>query len=91
VSPAAELLLSGSLTLGVPAVILVREVFGRSRRRTNGGDGGGQAQSGRSPPPLPSGSGAPDKPLPACLLPPYPPMFEDEADGAGRMLEREPV
>ncbi len=73
--PDVQILLSGSLTFGVPLVLAVRELI---VLRRNGG-------SGWSPPPDEAPEPGPLTPqsrtLPACLLPPYdlPPDFSERA------------
>jgi hypothetical protein len=63
---AAQILLSGALTFGVPLVLAVRDLM--SLRRGNGG--GSWPPKPEAPPPQPnSGSPPVRKELPACLIP----------------------
>jgi hypothetical protein len=74
-SPAIQVVLSGVLTFGIPLVLALREV---SIIRKNGPPPQGGTEPRRPVPPRPRG-GEPDlKPLPACLLPPYPPLPDEE-------------
>ncbi len=61
-------LLSGTLTVGVPLVLAVRELLELRRRDDNGWEGDGPAPFPSPPPPPSSGH----KPLPECLIPRLP-------------------
>lgn len=61
-------LLSGTLTVGVPLVLAVRELLELRRRDDGGWEGDGPAPY-KPPPPAPT-SGL--KPLPECLIPRLP-------------------
>ncbi len=63
---AAQILLSGALTFGVPLVLAVRDLIALRRGR----GGGNWPPEPETPPPSPhSGSPAQRKELPACLIP----------------------
>lgn len=62
----AFVLLSGTLTFGVPMLLGARELFTLGRGQGNGGD---------EPPREPTFTPAP-KPLPTCLLPPPMPVLK---------------
>ena len=63
----AFVLLSGTLTFGVPLVLAMRELYDLKRRDNGGWDGDGPAPSAPKPPPSPG-----QKPLPDCLIPRLP-------------------
>ena len=63
-APSTFVLLSGTLTFGVPMMLAVRELFTLSPTPRGGGD---------EPPPEPRFTPAPT-PLPDCLLPPPMPV-----------------
>ncbi len=67
-SPELVVVLSGTLTFGVPLVVAVREVIVTRR--------GGGWRPERLPDPRPV------KPLPPCLLPPFPPVPGSRAPDA---------
>jgi hypothetical protein len=67
-SPELVVILSGTLTFGVPLVVAVREVIVTKR--------GGGWRPERLPDPRPV------KPLPPCLLPPFPPLARLRAPSA---------
>lgn len=58
-------LLSGTLTVGVPLVLAVRELLELRRRDDSGWDGDGPTPFPPPPPPPIAGN----KPLPDCLIP----------------------
>jgi hypothetical protein len=65
-TPAAQILLSGALTFGVPIALAVRDLM-TLRRGSGGGYWPPQPQT---PPPAPtSGGPAARRELPACLIP----------------------
>lgn len=64
----AFVVLSGTLTFGVPLVLAMRELFELKRKGPGRWDDEGPAPY-KPPPPLPPGQ----KPLPACLIPRLPP------------------
>lgn len=61
-------LLSGTITFGVPLALAVRELFELKRRDDGGWEGDGPLPS--KPPPAPVTG---QKPLPDCLIPRLPP------------------
>ena len=61
-------LLSGTLTVGVPLVLAMRELFELRRRHDGGWDGDGGPPFPPPPPPPTTGH----KPLPECLIPRLP-------------------
>lgn len=73
-SPGVQVLLSGALTFGIPLVLAIREIL-----ITRSGDEPGSGGPGQPPPepPKPISLGPGGKPLPACLFPPYPPVFDE--------------
>ncbi len=64
----AFVLLSGTLTFGVPLLLAVRELYVLKRRGRGGWDG-----DGPSPRPAPRPPSLGHKPLPDCLIPRLPP------------------
>ena len=67
---AAQILLSGALTFGVPLVLAVRDLMALRRGR----DGGQWPSPPEAPPPLPNAGSPTTRPnvtkeLPACLIP----------------------
>ena len=64
----AFVLLSGTLTFGIPLMLAVRELYELKRRGRGGWDG-----DGPSPPPPPKPPSFGHKPLPDCLIPRLPP------------------
>lgn len=65
-SPATQIVLSGTLTFGVPLVLAVRDLFILRRDR---GEGGWRPEPPDPVFPKPEGGGDPVRqPLPACLL-----------------------
>ena len=77
---AAQILLSGALTFGVPLVLAVRDLMALRRGR----DGGSWPPQAETPPPGPQ-SGSPaqrpnlHKELPACLIPVRSPHMDQRA------------
>ncbi len=71
-SPELQVILSGTLTFGVPLVVAVREVIVTKR--------GGGWRPERLPEPRPV------KPLPPCLLPPPPRPRAPDADAPRRRV-----
>jgi hypothetical protein len=67
-------ILSGSLTFGVPIVFGVRELLLLKPGR---GGWSGDHQPDITPVPPTPGTDAPTKPLPACLIPSLPPRLPD--------------
>ncbi len=65
-----QIVLSGALTFGVPILIGVRELI--ILRPSRGGWSGDHVPD-IAPVPPPPGTGAPSRPLPACLIPSLPP------------------
>ncbi len=63
----AFVVLSGTLTFGVPLVLAMRELFELKRRDSGNWDDDGPAPF-KPPPPPPAGH----KPLPECLIPHLP-------------------
>ncbi len=63
---AAQVLLSGALTFGVPLALAIRDLMNLRR-----GSGGGYGPPPPEPPPPPPNSGSPTirRELPACLIP----------------------
>jgi hypothetical protein len=76
--PDVQILLSGSLTFGVPLILAVRELVVLRR----GGGPGWRPDDHREPDPMPL---LPPE-LPACLRPPFPDMVQ-EPEWAPRQLE----
>jgi hypothetical protein len=73
-TPAAQILLSGALTFGVPLVLAVRDLMALRR----GPGGGSWPPHPQSPPPQPSSGGpAMRRELPSCLIP-VRPVLEPE-------------
>jgi hypothetical protein len=64
-------LLSGTLTFGVPLIFGVHELL---TLRPGGGDGGRDPAPEIVPPPPSPGEAPSPKPLPACLIPNLPPL-----------------
>jgi len=65
-TPAAQILLSGALTFGVPLALAVRDLMALRR----GSGGGYWPPQPQTPPPLPSSGGpAMRRELPSCLVP----------------------
>lgn len=80
-------LLSGTLTVGVPLVLAVRELLDLRRRDDSGYDGDGPPPFPPPPPPPTNGH----KPLPECLIPrisPAPARHRDMDPVRMRELER---
>ena len=75
-----QILLSGSLTFGVPLILAVRELV--VLRRSGGPGWSPDDQSEPDPAPL-----LPPE-LPACLRPPFPELIEDDHEWSARVLER---
>lgn len=66
--PEEFVLLSGTLTFGVPLALAARELW--ALRRDNGGGGGGLRERDRAPDkPLAPGPAGNLRPLPDCLIP----------------------
>jgi hypothetical protein len=65
-TPAAQAVFSGFLTLGVPLIFAVRELM---QLRRGNGDGGWRDDVPEPPPPPPTSSEPPLRPLPDCLIP----------------------
>jgi hypothetical protein len=65
--PCVQIVLSGTLTFGVPLLYAVHELVAMRRWRDDPGD-----DPAREPPPTPPRT-EPGKPLPACLIPNLPP------------------
>ena len=63
-NPAVQVVLSGTLSFGIPLMIAIYEL--RSLRRYRGGDGGWRRPA---PDPLPRPTRDGSRPLPACLIP----------------------
>ncbi len=69
--PALQIVLSGSLTFGVPIVLAIRELLVAGRDGGSAPDGNAPRPTG-VPPVAPGGLG--HRPLPACLIPDLPPI-----------------
>lgn len=64
-SPGTQIILSGTLTFGVPLALAVRDLI--TLRRSSGGHW--PPEPGEPKPPAPIGGGSPERPaLPACLI-----------------------
>ncbi len=79
-APGLQVLLSGTLTFGVPLALAVRELFSTHRPTR----GGGARWTTPAPAPEPPRGAGPGKTLPACLIPTLPPP---EARTRARLLE----
>lgn len=77
-APSTQILLSGTLTFGVPVVLAIRELLATGRGR--GGDWRERRETPRPPGPV-----SPARPLPDCLIP----RRLDPSDP--RLRVREPV
>ena len=82
-SPALQVFLSGSLTFGVPLLFALREI--RVTRRGGGWPGDDPRRPIKGPKPRGGDEGR--KPLPPCLLPPYPPLPPTDIEPVSRVLE----
>ncbi|HEX3346873.1 MAG TPA: hypothetical protein VHS58_02085 [Acetobacteraceae bacterium] len=71
----AQVLLSGTLTFGVPLLLAIRELLMLRRGRRGGGWPSARRRDPR-PGPMPPGGDPIQRPLPACLVPVLPPRSE---------------
>ncbi len=79
-----QIVLSGTLTFGVPILIGLRELY--MLKPGNGGGRGEYVPDIVPPPPTPSAD-QPSRPLPACLIPSLPPRMPESRP----VRELEPV
>ena len=67
-SPATQIILSGTLTFGVPLVLAVRDLIVMRRSGGGGGGWGGEPPGPVAPLPTGGGDGVASRPLPQCLI-----------------------
>ena len=84
--PGLQVILSGTLTFGVPLVLAIRELLASGPPSPPPPDGNVLRPSDE-PPLAPSGYG--ERPLPACLIPSLPPL--EHAPSTRRLRELEPA
>ncbi len=67
-SPATQIILSGTLTFGVPLALAVRDLIVTRRSSGGGGGWGGEPPGPVVPGPAGGGGGLVSRPLPQCLI-----------------------
>ena len=67
-SPATQIILSGTLTFGVPLALAVRDLIATRRSSGGGGGWGGEPPGPVAPGPAGGGDGVASRPLPQCLI-----------------------
>ncbi len=88
VQPALQVILSGTLSFGVPLVLAIGELLASGRPNPRPPDGNALRPIADVPPPRPNGYG--ERPLPACLIPSLP-LPPDGAVTTERVRELEPA
>ena len=67
-SPATQIILSGTLTFGVPLALAVRDLIATRRSSGGGGGWGGEPPGPVTPAPPSGGDSLVSRPLPQCLI-----------------------